>query len=393
MARPVVRVKERCAGRLRRGHLWVFDNEISKAGGYENGEIVDVVDGKGRFIGRGYINDRSKIAVRLLTFEEEEIDESFFRKRIEEAIRYRDGLGISSREAFRVVFSEGDLLPGLIVDRYGSALSVQILTLGMERRRDLIFKVLLDLFNPSTIVERSDVAVRMKEGLEPRKAIVHGREERATINLQGVRMEVDLLEGHKTGLYLDQEENRSILRDYARGGRVLDCFSYTGAFAIHAALSGAAEVVALEDSGKVMELLRRNVEMNGLGGKVRVERGNAFRWLRERIRDGERFDCIILDPPPFARDRERKGGARRGYKDINLLALKLLGKGGYLVTSSCSQAISPEEFRAIVEEAARDAGTILQLLENRIQARDHPVLLPMPETLYLKLMVFRVAHA
>lgn len=391
MARPFVKVKERCAERLRKGHLWVFDNEIKGAEGYQNGDIVDVVDGRGRFIGRGYINDRSRIAVRILTFHEEGIDGAFFRRKIEGALRYRDELGISSREAFRVLFSEGDLLPGIIVDRYGDALAVQILTLGIERRKETIFRILMDLLQPATIVERSDVEVRRKEGLEPRKGIVYGKGERLSISTQRIRVEVDLLEGHKTGLYLDQEENREVLKDYVAERRVLDCFSYTGAFALHAALYGAEEVVALEDSGRVIDLLRRNVKINGLERIVKVEKGDAFKWLRERVKRRERFDTIILDPPAFG--REAIDGALRGYKDVNLQALKLLKKGGYLITSSCSQAISPERFKGIVEEAAVDAGTILHYLESRFQSRDHPILLPMPETLYLKLMVFRVAHA
>lgn len=391
MEGPEVRVNRRCADRVLQGHLWVFDNEIKAIdGGYTNGDIVQVVDDRDRFIGKGYINDRSRITIRLLSLLDEDINRGFIHRRIEKALFHRLSLGWSMDGSFRVVFSEGDLLPGLIVDKYEKVLSLQILTLGMERWKEDVVEVLKGLFHPETIIERSDLEVRKKEGLQPRKGILWGKErDRITITLDGLRFEIDLLEGQKTGFYLDQQENRPIIESYVRDRKVLDGFSYSGAFAIYAARYGAKEVISLEDSGKAIEGLKRNVRLNGLEGMIRVEKGDVFDWLREVYKVGERFDCVILDPPSFVKEKGARGGAIRGYKDINLMALRLLNDGGYLITSSCSQNISPTRFLEIIDESARDAGCLVQLLENRFQARDHPILLSMPETHYLKFVVGR----
>lgn len=388
---PTVKVTGNCAGRLRQGHLWVFDNEIAATdGSYTNGDIVHIIDTRGRFIGKGYINDRSKITIRILTFRDEEIDMAFFHRRIDEALRYRLSLGYPEEGSFRVIFGEGDRLPGLIVDKYEKVLSLQILTLGMERWKSDAVDILRELLRPETIVERSDVEVRKKEGLEPAKGILRGKEqERTMITLDDLRFEIDLMEGHKTGFYLDQQENRRAIEPYAKGRKVLDAFSYNGAFALYVARYGAKEVLALEDSGKVMEMLKRNIEINHSEDRIKVERGDAFQWLRDRYKAGERFDCVILDPPSFVKEKGAKGGALRGYKDINLTALKLLKDGGYLITSSCSQNISPAQFLEIIQDAAADAGCPVQLLDVRFQSRDHPILLAMPQTLYLKFVVAR----
>lgn len=384
-----IRVSKRCIERLLSGHLWIFSNEIKTIDGpYSNGDIVTVVDGRGKFIAFGYINDNSKIIVRLLTCKDESADKSFFRKRIESALRYRLALGWKMNSSFRVVFSEGDLLPGLIVDKYEDALSIQILTLGMEKRKEDIVDILKDIFKPRTIVERSDVDVRKKEGLQPRKGFLWGDENsKSIIDIDGLKFEIDLLEGHKTGFYLDQQENRKIIAPYVKGKRVLDCFAYTGAFAMYSAKYGAKEIVALEDSGKVFEMLKRNIGLNGFENIIKAEKGDAFDWLREQYRQGKGFDCIMLDPPAFVKGKEALAGAWRGYKDINLLGLKLLNDNGYLITSSCSQNISPTIFLNILNDAATDADCMLQLVENRFQSRDHPVLLGMPETHYLKFVV------
>lgn len=388
---PTVKVNRGCAARLRQGHLWVFDNEIAAIdGSYANGDIVHIVDARGRFIGKGYINDRSKITIRILTFQDEEIDRAFFHRRIDEALRYRLSLGYPEEGSFRVIFSEGDLLPGLIVDKYEKALSLQILTLGMERWKSDAADILRELLHPETIIERSDVEVRRKEGLEPVKGILWGKEqERIMITLDDLRFEVDLIEGHKTGFYLDQQENRRTMEPYVKGKKVLDAFAYSGAFALYAARYGAKEVLALEDSGKVIEILKRNIHLNHFEERITVERGDAFQWLRDRYKTGERFDCVILDPPSFVKGKGAKEGALRGYKDINLMALKLLNDGGYLITSSCSQNISPAQFLEIIQEAAADAGCPAHLLDVRFQSRDHPILLAMPQTLYLKFVVVR----
>jgi len=384
-----IRVSKRCIERILSGHLWIFNNEIKAIdGSYSNGDIVSVIDGRGKFIAFGYINDNSKIIVRLLTCQDEPVDKSFFRKKIEGALQYRLALGWKMNGSFRVVFSEGDLLPGLIVDKYEGALCIQILTLGMEKWKEDIIDILKDIFKPTTIVERSDVEVRKKEGLQPKKGILWGEEvNKVTIILNGLKFEIDLLEGHKTGFYLDQQENRKTIEPYVKDKRVLDCFAYTGAFAMYSAKYGAKEVVALEDSGKIFDMLSRNIQLNGFENIIKPEKGDAFDWLRERYKKGEKFDCVMLDPPSFVKGKEAMGGAWRGYKDINLLGLKLLNNNGYLITSSCSQNVSPTAFLNILHDAANDEGCMLQLLENRSQSRDHPILLSMPETHYLKFVV------
>lgn len=352
--------------------------------------MVRVFTQQGRFIGKGYINSHSKITVRMLSFQDAEINRDFFQRRIEEAMKYRLSLGYDIKGSFRVVFSEGDLLPGLIVDKYEKVLSLQILTLGMEKWRDEIVGILKELFNPVTIIDRSDVEVRKKEGLEPARGILYGKDEvKPVVIMDGLKFEIDTMEGHKTGFYLDQQENRHAIEPYVTGRRVLDCFAYTGAFALYAVKYGAREVLALEDSGKVMEMLKRNIELNGLGNIIKAEKGDAFQWLRDRYKAGERFDCIMLDPPSFVKDKGARGGAARGYKDINLTALKLLNDGGYLITSSCSQNVSPDHFLDIIHDAAVDAGCLLRLMENRHQSKDHPILLSMPQTHYLKFVVVR----
>ena len=384
-------VSKKCAERLLSGHLWVFNNEIKAVNGdYSNGDIVSVADGKKRFIGKGYINDNSKIIIRLLSFKDEEINKGFFRRRVEDAVNCRLSLGRQRYGSFRVVFSEGDILPGLIVDKYENVISIQILTLGMERWKGDIVDILKEIFNPAAIVERSDVDVRKKEGLQPGKGFLFGEEKsKVIISLDGLKFEVDLLEGHKTGFYLDQQENRKIIEPYVKGGKVLDCFAYTGAFAMYAAQYGAMEVVALEDSGKAFEMLQRNIGLNGLEGIIKAEKGDAFDWLRAQHKKGERFDCVMLDPPAFAKERAAMAGAWQGYKDINLLGLKLLNDNGYLITSSCSQNISPMTFLNILNDAAQNSGCMPRLIENRSQAKDHPVLLSMPETHYLKFVVIK----
>lgn len=387
----IITVSKKCIERLLSGHLWVFNNELKTiAGSYANGDIVSVADNRGRFIARGYINNNSKIIIRLLSFKDEPIDKPFLKKRIERAAQYRLSLGWRMNGSFRVVFSEGDLLPGLVVDKYGDILSLQILTLGMEKWKEDIVDILKEMFQPKTIIDRSDAETRKKEGLPLRKGFLWGDETGiCAVTLDGLKFEIDLLEGHKTGFYLDQQENRKIIGPYVKGRRVLDCFAYTGAFALYAARYEAKEVIAVEDSGKVFETLKKNISLNGFENIITAEKGDAFDWLRESYKKGERFDCVILDPPSFIKGKEAMAGAWRGYKDINLLALKLLSDNGCLITSSCSQNISLTAFLNILNDAARDAGTPLQLVENRFQSRDHPILLGMPETYYLKFVVVR----
>ena len=386
-----VKVTDRCAKRISSGHLWVFNNEIRNIeGSYSNGDIVSVLNESGKFLGKGFINDNSTIAIRILSFYEEEIDRKFFKKRIENALTHRLTLGWLMEDSFRVVSSEGDFLPGLTVDKYNKILSVQFSTLGMEVWKSEIVEILKKIFLPKAIVERSDIEVREKEGLKSFKGILYGEiEGRELIFQDGVRFSVDLLEGHKTGFYFDQRENRKIIEPFVTGKSVLDAFSYTGGFSLYAALYGAEEVTALEDSKKVFEMLKENIKINHFENKIKVLRGDAFQWMRDAFKKGEQFDCIILDPPSFVRTKSAKGGALRGYKDINLLGLKLLKDRGYLLTASCSQNISMSDFIKVLNDASGDAQCRLQIIDIRSQSSDHPILLSMPETHYLKFVVAR----
>lgn len=386
-----VKVTDRCARRICSGHLWIFNNEIRNIeGSYSNGDIVSVLNGKGKFLGKGFINDNSTITIRLLSFYEEEIDKNFFKKRIENALNHRLSLGWLTDDSFRVVSSEGDLLPGLIVDKYNKTLSVQFSALGMEVLKSEIVEILKKIFLPKAIVERNDIEVREKEGLKQFKGILYGETESRELILQdGVRFSVNLLEGHKTGFYLDQRENRKIIKPFVSGKRVLDAFSYTGGFSLYAALYGAKEVTALEDSRKVIEMLKENVKINSMEEKVKAVKGDAFQWMRDAYKNEERFDCIILDPPSFVKSKSAKGGALRGYKDINLLGLKLLKDRGYLLTASCSQNVSMGDFMKVLNDAATDAQCQLQIIDICSQSSDHPILLSMPETHYLKFVVGR----
>lgn len=381
-----IRVSKRCLERLLNGHLWIFDNDIKSIdGSYSNGDVVSIFDDRGRFIARGYINDNSKIIIRLLTFKDEIIDRDFFKKKIKDALKHRLSLGCTLEGTFRLVFSEGDFLPGLIIDKYEDVLVIQILTLGIEKWKEDIVEVLKEILSPKTIIERSDVSVRQKEGLELRKGFLFGEETgKKIITLDNLKFEVDFLEGHKTGFYLDQQENRKIIEPYVRGKKALDCFPYTGSFAVYAMKYGADNVTCVEDSGKVIDGLKKNISLNGFENKIDVTKADAFNWLREAYKKGDRFDCVMLDPPSFVKTKDARHGAERGYKDINLMGLKLLNDNGCLITSSCSHNISQTRFLEIINDAAKDAGCLLQILENRSQSKDHPILLSMPETHYLK---------
>ncbi|MGQ9622410.1 MAG: class I SAM-dependent rRNA methyltransferase [Candidatus Caldatribacteriaceae bacterium] len=380
--------------RLLSGHPWIYRTDVDVVRGpAEPGDIVAVENHRGKFLGLGYYNPHSAIAVRVLSRDpQEHIDASFFARRIEEAFSLR--LRLFKEEetnAFRVVFGEADFLPGLIVDKFGPYLVVQILTMGMERRKEEILEALTSALHPLGIYERSDAEVRKKEGLELHAGYLEGRfEPCVAVRENGLSFVVDVAEGQKTGHFLDQRENRLALRRYAQGARVLDCFSYSGGFGIHALVFGAREVVAVDVSEKALALARENARLNGVEERMTFMVADAFEALREFVRKRERFDLVILDPPAFVKEREALGGALRGYKDINLLAMKLLNSSGILVTSSCSHHLSEEKFLSVLEEAALGAGRRLQILERRGQAQDHPVLVGYPESRYLKCFVLRV---
>jgi len=393
MATSRVRIilKKGREGRLLRGHPWIYEGEI---GGIEGsplgGEVVDVCDHRGLFRARGYFNPRSQIRVRILCFEPEEIDEGFLRSRLQRAIERRQLLSLPS-DAYRLVFSEADELPGLIVDRYGPYLIVQILTLGMEVRREAVVEQLVELLDPQGVYARNDLHVRELEGLSREQRLLWGEvPDRILIREGGLSFLVNVKEGQKTGFFLDQRNNRLALQGLCTNRRVLDCFCYSGAFSLQAIRFGASSVLGIDISPEAISLAQENAALNGLSDRCQFQVGNAFDQLRALERKGERFDLIILDPPAFTKSKDVLEPALRGYKEINLRALKLLDRGGILLTCSCSYHLSPQSFLGVVQEAAADAGKRVHLLEFRTQAPDHPILLSVPETCYLKCAMLRV---
>ena len=388
---PRIVLKPGREGRLLRGHPWVYGGEIDQVDGSPNpGEIVDLLDARGAFLARGYFNPHSQIRVRVLSFEQEPIDEGFLRRRLQQAIDRRILLSIPSN-AYRLVYSEADLLPGLILDRYGPYLVVQFLTFGIDLRQAPILSLLQDLLSPLGIYARNDLSFREKEGLPLGKGVLWGEvPNQIRIEEGDLSFWADVKEGQKTGFFLDQRENRLVLRGLCQDRRVLDCFCYSGAFSLQAANFGAASVLGLDISESAVALAQENARLNGLEGRCHFRTGNAFDELRALERKGEGFDLIILDPPAFTKSKQAIEPALRGYKEINLRALKLLESGGILLTCSCSYHLSSELFLAMLEEAAADAGRAIHLLEFRTQARDHPILLGVPETHYLKCAMLRV---
>ena len=377
--------------RLLRGHPWVYEGEIEEIeGSPAPGEIVDVCDAHRNFRARGYFNPHSHIRVRVLSFEPEPIDEDFLRRRLRQAIDRRSLFSIPS-DAYRLIFSESDLLPGLIVDRYGPYLVIQFLTLGMEVLRDQVVALLVELLSPQGIYARNDLHVRELEGLPQEKGLLWGQvPDRIRMQEGNLFWWVDVKEGQKTGFFLDQRGNRLALRGLSQGRRALDCFCYSGAFSLQAAHFGAASVLGLDISDSAIALAEENARLNGFSERCRFRAANAFDDLRALRKQGETFDLIVLDPPAFTKSKQSIGPALRGYKEINLRALKLLDSGGLLLTCSCSYHLSPQIFLQMIEEAATDAGRRVHLLEFRTQAPDHPILMGVPETCYLKCAILRV---
>jgi 23S rRNA (cytosine1962-C5)-methyltransferase len=383
-----IKLKKKEERRVQRGHPWVFSNEVQDLpADAVPGELVEVRDFSGGFLGRGYVNPRSLIAVRILTRKQEDMDAAFFTERIGGARDLRKGLGFG--DSFRAVFSEGDGLPGLIVDKYADTLVVQSLTAGIDGMLEMVIAALREAYGPKAIVLRNDVAARELEGLVQEKRVVLGDAERpVTIEESGIRYQVDVLEGQKTGFFFDQRENRMALKELVRGRRTLDCFCYVGAWALSAAKYGASEVVGIDSSEKAVTLARSNAELNSLSATF--ETGDVFERLRELERRRERFGCIILDPPAFVKSRAKVREALKGYKELNLRAMRILEPHGILVTCSCSHHIDQELFREMLIDAAWSAGRQARVLEMRSQSRDHPVLLAARETQYLKCAILMV---
>ncbi|MCM3627263.1 class I SAM-dependent rRNA methyltransferase [Paenibacillus glycanilyticus] len=438
--------------RLEAGHPWIYSNEIEKLEGEaEPGELVDVVGHNGKYLATGYYNPKSQITVRVVSYQPlEKMDAAFFKERFRSCEAHRSRF-VPDRDC-RLVYGEADFLPGLVVDRFADVLVVQIVTLGMDIRRDEIVEALVDVFQPKGIYERSDVGVRQLEGLELLTGVLYGDCPRILeIEENGLKLEVDIVEGQKTGYFYDQRENRASIEPlmkgwgarsgirlerrpadtdtenttlvpvnsngkevtfpYWDGATVLECFAHTGSFTLHACKYGAKKVTCLDVSEHAIDTARRNVERNGFTDRVEFVVADAFDYLRTQVKgveereersragtdtskpisgNGRTWDVVILDPPAFAKTKSAVAGACRGYKDINLHGLKLVNEGGYLVTASCSYHMRPDLFLETIQEAASDAGKLLRLVEWRAAGKDHPQLLGVPEGHYLKFAVFEV---
>lgn len=376
--------------RINEGHPWVFGNEVDHfEGTIISGEIAHVYDSKGHFIGKGYLNTSSKILVRILSRNEDEtIDESFFKNKIRVSNQSRLDMGYEN--SYRVLFGEADGIPGLIVDKYGEYLSIQILSLGIDQRKDMFVKILVDLFNPVGIYERSDVPVRKKEGLPVTKGILYGQvPDKVGIIENDLKMEIDIINGQKTGSFLDQQDNHKAVKPYVNHRNVLDCFAHIGGFGLHAAYYGAHHVTCVDSSEPAIEAIRKNAQLNGFNN-VDVLCDDVFKLLRQKNEVGKRYDVIILDPPAFAKKQDDIRKAYNGYKEINIQAMKLIQTGGYLISCSCSHYMSPSLFLEMLMESARDAKRVAQMVEFRIQSKDHPALLGSDESLYLKCVFLRI---
>jgi 23S rRNA (cytosine1962-C5)-methyltransferase len=394
MPRLYVTLKPGREKSLLQRHPWVFSGAIAQASPtVQDGDIVEVRSNQGEFLARGYYNSRSQIVIRVLTFsEEEEINGKFFHRRIQEAYRYRQvPLGLEKVEAYRLINSEGDYLPGLIVDKYGKFLVVQVLTLGMEKLRDLWLPALKELNEFRGIYERSDVSVRKIEGLSERTGPLVGEAPgRFLIEEEGIRFWVDLQRGQKTGFFLDQRVNRRIVGSYGQDRICLNAFGYTGGFALHLLKNGASHVINLDSSAEANTLAVQNAEVNGMASRLSFNTADAFEALRLYRSQKKSFDLIVLDPPAFAKSMGAVRRAAQGYKDLNLLAFKLLNPGGILATFSCSHHIDSKLFRQIVWEAGLDAQREVRIIQTLQASPDHTVNLNFPEGEYLKGLLLAV---
>ena len=385
----IVTLRKTRETRVRGGHPWIYASEIEKVeGAFENGDIVDIADFRGKFIGRGFYNPLSQISLRVLTRRDEPCDRAFFARRVQDAWDYRQKL--CDPMSCRLIYSESDFLPGLIVDKFGDVLVLQSLSLGIERIKDMLSDLLMEIVRPAGIWERSDVPVRRLEGMEQATGLLRGEVPDAVDMVEnGIHFLVDVKRGQKTGFFLDQKQNRAAIAPLCPGARVLDCFCHNGSFSLHAAKYGAASVLGVDISEEALEVARENARLNGFDN-VTFEAHNCFDLLRELTDAGELYDLVILDPPAFTKNKAAVESALRGYKEINLRGLKLTRPGGFLVTCSCSQHVLPEMFQDVICQAARDAKKRVRLVEYRTQGYDHPILPQSVETKYLKTMIMQV---
>jgi 23S rRNA (cytosine1962-C5)-methyltransferase len=386
VAEDSVVITTRGVERLRAGHPWVYRSDVRSASA-KAGAIVRVTDERGRYHGRAFYSDKSQIAVRLLTREDVAINRAFFAERIRHAAAYRKTV-VENTDAYRLIYGEADLLPSVVVDAYGDYLVIQTLSQSSERYKSLFCEILVEQFSPKGMLERNDPKVRLLEGLEQKISVLHGEvPEEILAKENGIAFYYDLRNGQKTGSFLDQRENHAVAAQYS-SGEVLDCFAYQGGFAL--TVAGKSEhVEAVDMATAALNAARRNQEANAISN-VTFREANTFDLLKEYDEVGRRFDTVILDPPAFAKNRASIPAAQRGYKEINLRAMKLLKPGGYLVTCSCSYHIPEPLFLQVIAEAAIDARRTVAIVERRTQARDHLILLTMPETHYLKCLIIRV---
>lgn len=375
--------------RLRRGHLWVFSNEVTDLSGFRPGELANVQSQNGRFLGVAYVNPHSLICARVLCRTERPVDQAFLTERLQAALRWRDRY--IGGDVYRLFYSEADGFPGLIVDRYGDRVVVQAQTQGAYQRLNLVVHALREALTPVAIVLRNDSPIVRLEGLEQERRMLLGAEPAPVdFTLDGVTFRADLWGGQKTGFYLDQRENRRALAPYVDGAEVLDAYSYSGAWGLMAARFGAAHVTCVDSSEDAIGFARHGADANGWGDRFAFEQGDVEAALHAYAAAGRAFDVICLDPPPFARQRSHLRQALEKYQRLNALAMKLVRPGGMLITSSCSSQVSRSDFEQRLARAAERAQRPAQLIEFRGQARDHPVVLPMRETAYLKCAVLRV---
>lgn len=394
MGNKTIKLRSGKLGKHPPNHPWIFRNQILKMidPSIRPGDIISVVDGENKFLGRGYYNPHSEISIRLLTFKDEPIDVAFFYRRFTDALEKKKAI-LKKTDAFRAVFSEADGLPGLIVDVYRDTAVFQVLTLGMERSKDMIVGSIKAVLKPKFIYEKSDSPFREKEGLrgvrrwwgDPGRTLVEIFEGKT-------KYIVDIEHGHKTGFYLDQRKSRLALGDISKDKRVLDLFCYTGAFSVSAALHGAREVIGVDVKREWLELAEKNASLNGVANKVDFIEGDVFPVLKDILARGEKFDIVVLDPPSFLRSKESRESAARGYKELNLMAMKALVSGGILATFSCSHNMPNELFSQVVKKAASEADRDLTILRRLHQAEDHPIVRSIPETEYLKGYLLKIVE-
>ena len=371
-------------------HPWVFRSDIHHTEGpCTPGDVVSIYSDKGRFLAKAFYNPNSQIALRILTWQDEEIDRAFIFRRVHEAVEYRRTF--ADLRSCRLIFAESDRLPALIADVFGSTVVIQCMSLGMERFKQDVIDAIVEEIHPDGIWERDDIPVRKLEGMEMKTGLLYGSvPDRVEMTENGIRFLVDVKEGQKTGFFLDQKENRAAIAPFVKDKKVLDCFTHTGSFALHAAHYGAADVTGVDISDYACEFATENARLNGFGDNVRFIAANAFDLLSEQSKAGQKYDVIILDPPAFTKTRSAVESALRGYKEINLRAMKMVVPGGYLISCSCSQHVTPDLFKKMIQDAAYDARVSLRQVEFRSQGKDHPILPAAPETEYLKCGIYQV---